>query len=247
MRQFDVFVFEEDSPSFDKWTPVFEDPALGWFHSKDWNSDLEKLEAEWIIFTTPDVKVDREFLNELAQEADGYTLIDAFAPRIKSNSHFYGGLILDGNRGFKQIDENAPMRYVAGPNPLIGVFSRRIIQRTGIFDQSLPPRLRLLDYALRMAHAGGKMFSVPYLVAEQVEGSSGNPVFDGKESIKDQWDIIYKNLFPKELMGFTMRHPSTVPLWFKTKELDIKRNKATDLSKLSPKHLLNISSAAKIK
>lgn len=244
MRQFDVFVFEEDSPEFHRWKPEFEDPALGWFHTHKWNGDLEKLEAEWVVFTTPDVKIDRDFLNELAQDTENFGQCDAFAPRVKHNGTFYGGLITNGGRGFEQIDENAPMRFVAGPNSQIAVFSRRIIQRTGFFDLDLPPELRLLDYALRMAHAGGRMFSIPYLVANSYEQAKNSPAFDSKQNIRAQWEIIYKSLYAKDILDYSLRHPSTMPLWFHKKLLKLKRDKATDLSKLTPSHLLNISKNA---
>ena len=65
MRQFDVFVFD-NSADFDSWEPSLEDEALGWFHTRNWNEDLNKLEAEWIVFAHPRINIDREFLNELA-------------------------------------------------------------------------------------------------------------------------------------------------------------------------------------
>lgn len=247
MRQFDVFVFEENGPDFDKWTPRFTDPALGWFHTDRWNKELENLEAEWIVFAHPCVKIDRDFLNELAQETDGYPMVDAFAPRLKFDGHFYGGFKLDGGRGLKQISEEAQMGFVAAPHPLIGVFSRRIIQRTGLFDQELPPEMRLADYALRMAHAGGKMFNVPYLVAEVSEGSVPPAgTIDGTflkqpSNIKAQWEVIYKTLSANNLISYTLRHPSTISKWFHQKILKIKHDKATSLSKLTEKHLKDIS------
>lgn len=248
MRQFDVFVFEEENPNFNQWKPQFEDNALGWRHSSDWNSPLQKIDAEWVVLAHPSVSIDRDFLNNLAEVIEGFPMVDAFAPRLKFNGHFYGGLLLNGAKGFATISEDEKMRFVAASNPLIGVFSSRIVQRTGLFDQSLPPEFRLQDYSLRMAHAGGKMFSVPYLVA-QVKNSLDDKVpslingdyLQAAASIRPEWQIIYKNLNVASLLGFSLRHPGTTPLWFNTKELKFKRDKATALSKLTADYLKEIS------
>lgn len=236
MRQFDVFVFENEGPQFNQWKPSFEDPALGWFHDSDWNRPLQELEAEWIIFTHPSVNIDRDFLNNLAQVTDSFPMVDAFAPRLKQAEHFFGGLLVNTAKGFSPISEESPMRFVAAPHPFIGVFSRRIIQRTGIFDLDLPPRLRLLDYTLRMAHAGGKMFSVPYLVTT----FKGNAETDLRQYAVAQWQIIYKNLPILNLLVYTLRHPTTFLQFFSTNKLKIKQDKATSLSKLTAEYLKEI-------
>ena len=248
MRQFDVFVFEKDSPDFNQWIPPFEDPALGWFHDSDWNSPLQGIDAEWVVFAHPSVKIDRDFLNNLAECTEGFPMVDAFAPRLKFDGHFYGGLLLNGAKGFSAISENEKMRYVAAPTPLIAAFSSRIIQRTGLFDQTLPEEFRLLDYTLRMAHAGGKMFNVPYLVAQVTDKLANaeqkflnGEYLQAKASVTPVWEIIYKNLSVSSLLGFSLRHPSTLPHWFNTKELKFKRDKATDLSKFSEKFRKEIS------
>ena len=248
MRQFDVFVFEENSAQFDHWKPSFEDPALGWFHDSDWNRPLQSIDAEWVVFTHPAVTIDRDFLNNLAEVTEGFPMVDAFAPRLKYDSHFYGGILLNGAEGFTPIDEESKMRYVAAPSPFIGVFSSRIIQRTGLFDLDLPPEWRLIDYTLRMAHAGGKMFSVPYLVSripDKLEAKDESILkgdfFYNKANIQPEWQVIYKNLNASSLLGFSLRHPSTIPLWFSTSKLKFKRDKATDLSKLSEKYRKEIS------
>ena len=248
MRQFDVFVFEETSPRFDQWKPSFEDCALGWFHDSDWNRPLQKMNSEWVVFTHPAVKIDRDFLNNLAEVTEGFPMVDAFAPRVKYEGHFYGGILLNGGKGFTPIDEESKMRFVAAPSPLIGVFSSRIIQRTGLFDLDLPPELRLLDYTLRMAHAGGKMFSVPYLVAQTSNKLSDREetfltgsFLQAKEALRPEWQIIYKNLNVSSLIGFSLRHPGGFPLWFDTKKLKFKRDKATSLSKFSETYRKEIS------
>ena len=236
MRQFDVFVFENEGPQFDQWKPSFEDPALGWFHDSDWNRPLQGLEAEWIIFTHPSVNIERDFLNNLAQVTDSFPMVDAFAPRLKQAGHFFGGQLVNTTKGFSPISEESPMRFVAAPHPLIGIFSRRIIQRTGIFDLDLPPQLRLLDYALRMAHAGGKMFSVPYLVTT----AKGNVENDLCKDTVAMWQIIYKNLPILNLLAYSLRHPTTIFQFFNTNKLKIKQEKATSLSKLTAEYLKEI-------
>ena len=244
MRQFDVFVFEKDSPRFEQWSPSFEDPALGWFHDSDWNRPLQNIDAEWVVFAHPAVTIDRDFLNNLAQVIEGFPMVDAFAPRIKSEAHFHGGLLLNKSNGFEPISEDETMRFVAVPNPMIAVFSSRIIQRTGLFDLDLPPEFRLLDYALRMAHAGGKMFNVPYLVAEATDSS---PLIDNSllKQVAPLWEIYYKNLPAGMLTAFTFRHPTMLPKFLgfdkSKKRRQFKRDKATALSKLTTEYLKDIS------
>ena len=241
MRQFDVIVLEENSPQFDNWTPPFEDPALGWSHDNDWNRPLQSIDAEWVVIAQPAVTIDRDFLNNLAEVIEGFPMADAFAPRVKNNGHFYGGLLLNKSKGFAPISENEKMRFVAAPNPMIAVFSSRIIQRTGLFDLDLPPEFRLIDYTLRMAHAGGKMFSVPYLVArtsQLIDASRLNQV----EAL---WEIYYKSLPVGLLSAFTFRHLTMLPKFLGfdkgKKRRQFKRDKATSLSKLTPDYLREIS------
>ena len=249
MRQFDVIILEEASKKLDNWTPPFEDSALGWQRSSDWNKPLQNIDAEWVVFANPAVTIDRDFLNSLAECIEGFPMVDAFAPRVKFDGHFYGGLLLNGAKGFTTISENEQMRFVAAPNPLIAVFSSRIIQRTGSFDLGFPPKFRLLDYTLRMAHAGGKMFSIPYLVAtlsecDNAELLTGQYLHE-KQAISPLWEIFYKNLPASSLTGFTLRHPTKIPKFLgfdKDKKLrKFKRDKATDLSKFSAKYLKEIS------
>ena len=99
-----------------------------------------------------------------------------------------------------------------------------------------------------MAHAGGKMFSVPYLVAQvkNTQEDADTNLVSGKflqaaSSIRPEWKVIYKNLNVSSLLGFSLRHPGTTPLWFNTKELKFKRDKATSLSKLTADYLKEIS------
>ena len=240
MRQFDVIVLEENSPQFDNWTPPFEDPALGWSHDSDWNRPLQSIDAEWVVIAQPAVTIDRDFLNNLAEVIEGFPMADAFAPRVKNNGHFYGGLLLNKSKGFAPISENEKMRFVAAPNPMIAVFSSRIIQRTGLFDLDLPPEFRLIDYTLRMAHAGGKMFSVPYLVARSSQLIDASRL----NQTEALWDIYYKSLPVGLLSAFTFRHLTMLPKFLGLdkgkKRRQFKRDKATSLSKLSAEYLKDI-------
>ena len=241
MRQFDVIVLEENSPQFDNWTPPFEDPALGWSHDSDWNRPLQSIDAEWVVIAQPAVTIDRDFLNNLAEVIEGFPMADAFAPRVKNNGHFYGGLLLNKSKGFAPISENEKMRFVAAPNPMIAVFSSRIIQRTGLFDLDLPPEFRLIDYTLRMAHAGGKMFSVPYLVARSSQLIDASRL----NQVEALWEIYYKSLPVGLLSAFTFRHLTMLPKFLGLdkgkKRRQFKRDKATSLSKLTPDYLREIS------
>ena len=241
MRQFDVIVLEENSPQFDNWTPPFEDPALGWSHDSDWNRPLQSIDAEWVVIAQPAVTIDRDFLNNLAEVIEGFPMADAFAPRVKNNGHFYGGLLLNKSKGFAPISENEKMRFVAAPNPMIAVFSSRIIQRTGLFDLDLPPEFRQIDYTLRMAHAGGKMFSVPYLVARTSQLTDESSL----NQVGPLWEIYYKSLPVGLLSAFTFRHLTMLPKFLGLdkgkKRRQFKRDKATSLSKLTPDYLREIS------
>ena len=241
MRQFDVIVLEENSPQFDNWTPPFEDPALGWSHDSDWNRPLQSIDAEWVVIAQPAVTIDRDFLNNLAEVIEGFPMADAFAPRVKNNGHFYGGLLLNKSKGFAPISENEKMRFVAAPNPMIAVLSSRIIQRTGLFDLDLPPEFRLIDYTLRMAHAGGKMFSVPYLVARTSQLTDESSL----NQVGPLWEIYYKSLPVGLLSAFTFRHLTMLPKFLGLdkgkKRRQFKRDKATSLSKLTAGYLKEIS------
>jgi hypothetical protein len=131
---------------------------------------------------------------------------------------------------------------------MIAVFSSRIIQRTGLFDLDLPPEYRLIDYTLRMAHAGGKMFSVPYLVAtsENASASLVNGLYlNDKKAVAPLWEIYYKSLPVGLLSAFTLRHPSTLLKFLgidkSKKRRQFKRDKATSLSKLTADYLKEIS------
>lgn len=246
MRQFDVFVLEEESSGFAQWKPSFEDSALGWFHDSDWNRSLPKIDAEWVVFAHPAVLIDRVFLNSLAEATEGFPMVDAFAPRLRCHSRFYGGLLLGGKQGVSFLDEDSSAKFVAGPHPLLGVFSARIIQRTGLFDMDLPAEFRLVDYALRMAHAGGKMFSLPYLVAGIEPQESLNSILEGhflknKTSVPPLWEIIYKNLPLKNLWLYSLRHPTSFARFWGHQKLKFKRDKATALSKFSNEYLNEIS------
>ena len=240
MRQFDVFVWdgntsENEQESFE---PPFTDSALGWFHGNDLNANLENSEAEWIVFAHRSIAIDRQFLNDLAECTSGYPMVDAFAPRIhnKQSGKFLSGYVLDKKTGLKMLDENAKMRFVAAPNPYIAVFSRRIVQRTGRLDDTLTKSTMFADYAFRMLHAGGKMFSVPYLVA--------NTTSDISEMQQAKNDLAYalvKSFGIPRNIRFLARNPKAFYfIWKKRKELFEKRDKATLLSKFRKSDLAEL-------
>jgi hypothetical protein len=265
MRQFDVFVFDEnfDESQGKHPQPPFTDPELGWFFTNDWNKHLNEIEGEWVVFAHPSIRIDRQFLNNVAEVTDGFPMVDAFAPRIRTDKgNFLGGYLLmpaAKGSGFVEIDENAPLRYVAAPHPFLAVFSRRIIQRTGGFDTTLPEYARLADFTLRMMHAGGKMFSVPYLVAqatnEEAESVAGNGCKDahhlagmqkrelmGMRDLKSIAIILSKAFGAEASVPFALHHPSVIPTLLRNrKQRKEKRKAATLLSKLKADYLKEVT------
>ena len=246
MRQFDVFVFSEN---FDETQgtlpqPPFTDPELGWFFTNDWNKHLDEIEGEWVVFAPPSIKIDRQFLNNVAEVTDGFPMVDAFAPRIRTDKgKFLGGYLLKPaakGSGFVEIDENAPLRYVAAPHPFLAVFSRRIIQRTGGFDTTLPEYARLADFTLRMMHAGGKMFSVPYLVAQATSDEA--EAVAGMRDLKSIAIILSKAFGAEASVPFALHHPSVIWTLFRNRKIrKEKRKAATLLSKLKADFLKEVT------
>ena len=262
MRQFDVFVFDEnyDEAQGKLPQPPFTDPELGWFYTNDWNRHLDEIEGEWVVFAHPSIKIDRNFLNNVAEVTDGFPMVDAFAPRIRTDKgNFLGGYLLkpaSKGSGFVEIDENAPLRYVAAPHPYLGIFSRRIIQRTGGYDTTLPESASLADFTLRMMHAGGKMFSVPYLVAQATgdgaEAVTGNnrkenahnlaEMRAGMRDLKSIAIILSKAFGAEASVPFALHHPSVIlTLLRNRKQRKEKRKAATLLSKLKADFLKEVT------
>lgn len=258
MRQFDVFVFDEnfDESQGKLPQPPFTDPELGWFFTNDWNKHLNEIEGEWVVFAHPSIRIDRQFLNNVAEVTDGFPMVDAFAPRIRTDKgNFLGGYLLmpaAKGSGFVEIDENAPLRYVAAPHPFLAVFSRRIIQRTGGFDTTLPEYARLADFTLRMMHAGGKMFSVPYLVAQATNEEAKTVVSNansekacclmGVRDLKSIAIILSKAFGAEASVPFALHHPSVIPTLLRNrKQRKEKRKAATLLSKLKADFLKEVT------
>ena len=247
MRQFDVFVFDEnyDEAQGKLPQPPFTDPELGWFFTSDWNKHLDEIEGEWVIFAHPSIKINRNFLNNVAEVTDSFPMVDAFAPRIRTDKgKFLGGYLLKPaakGSGFVEIDENAPLRYVAAPHPFLAVFSRRIIQRTGGFDTTLPEYARLADFTLRMMHAGGKMFSVPYLVAQATNAEVETAA--EMRDFKSMAVILSKAFGAEASVPFALHHPSVIPTLLRNrKQRKEKRKAATLLSKLKADFLKEVIS-----
>lgn len=258
MRQFDVFVFDEnyDEAQGKLPQPPFTDPELGWFFTSDWNKHLDEIEGEWVIFAHPSIKINRNFLNNVAEVTDSFPMVDAFAPRIRTDKgNFLGGYLLKPaakGSGFVEIDENAPLRYVAAPHPFLAVFSRRIIQRTGGFDTTLPEYARLADFTLRMMHAGGKMFSAPYLVAQATNEEAETVVSNansekarglmGVRDLKSTAIVLSKAFGAEASVPFALHHPSVIlTLLRNRKQRKEKRKAATLLSKLKADFLKEVT------
>ena len=246
MRQFDVFVFNEnyDEAQGKLPQPPFTDPELGWFFTSDWNKHLDEIEGEWVVFAHPSIKIDRDFLNNVAEVTDSFPMVDAFAPRIRTDKgNFLGGYLLkpaSKGSGFVEIDESAPLRYVAAPHPYLGIFSRRIIQRTGGFDTTLPEYARLADFTLRMMHAGGKMFSVPYLVAQATNAEVETAA--EMRDFKSMAVILSKAFGAEASVPFALHHPSVIPTLLRNrKQRKEKRKAATLLSKLKADFLKEVT------
>ncbi|MBO7413464.1 MAG: hypothetical protein J6U20_07365 [Fibrobacter sp.] len=238
LRQFDVIVVSERFKDGTTATPPFTDPSLGWFFVDNINNGLENCEAEWVIVATDHVEITREFLNNLAECNASFPMADALAPRIKAAGKFLGGSIIAKNGSFVQISEDSPIRFVAGPHPDIAAFSRRIVQRTGRVDTTLPAPFQLIDYSLRMLHAGGRMLSIPYLV---IEGTPSDCPFAPKECNAGCVRTLYKSLGIAAAGKFTMRHPkSWLALFNGIKALNAKREAAISLSKMTPEMFKDI-------
>lgn len=247
MRQFDVFVWGFDAPQATndnpaEWTPPFTDSALGWFPGNDLHKSLPETEAEWAVIAHKSVHIDRDFLNSLADCVSGYPMVDAFAPRIheKATRKFFSGYKLDKRSGFSMLDENASMRFVAIPHPYIAVFSRRILQRTGAPDPLLHSVCQIADLSLRMLHAGGKMFSVPYLVCNANEGFEPSP-YSEKSTRNELAFTLYKAFGFWQNASFLVRNAGIIPhLWANRKALSEKRKNAILLSKLTKDFLAGL-------
>lgn len=253
--------------------PPFTDPALGWFYVNSFNKRLNESDAEWIVFADNTIDITRDFLNNLAETISAFPMVDAFAPRIRcektgveatdtaaepaqenglargeANVLWESGFILDKKQGVRPIPEDSKIRYAAGPSPRLAAFSRRIVQRTGAFDENLPIESQLLDYSFRMLHAGGKMFYVPYLVAnENTIFTSNNRSNANKSEVKGlsskNFDenlipVLYKSLGFGKVLPLILKKPSTImPILKNRKELGAKRDKATVLTKLKENFL----------
>ena len=242
MRQFDVFVWGNDSTSTSKGeaAPPFTDKALAWFFVDTPNERLAESEAEWIVFAHSSVQIDRQFLNDLAECTSSYPMVDAFAPRIHDSAagKFISGFKLDKRSGLSMLEENAPLRFVAAPHPKLAAFSGRIVQRTGRFDDTLSIEAQFADFAFRMLHAGGKMFSVPYLVANATGIGTENAY---AQAPRDLAYALVKAFGIPHSARFLIKNPKAIShIWKNRKELFEKRDKATLLSKFKKTSLAEL-------
>lgn len=240
MRQFNIIIFDENILRLKNFNPQLKDQALCWIKSNDWNNSIQNLDAPWTIFAHSLININKDFLDALANAIYEFPMVDAFSPTILCKDKSYNGLLINKN-GLATLPINSPMRFIATPTNALAVFSTRIIQRTGSFDIDLPKNFRLIDYALRMAHAGGKMFYLPALFAYASENFQEQNAQQITEKINAQWQIIYKSLPLKILFKFMLNNPKTFANLLHTKNIKLKRNKATILSKLSTEYLAQIS------
>lgn len=237
MRQFDIFAWGGRTE------PTFTDPDLGWFFTEDFNARLNESDAEWIVFAHASVVIDRDFLNSLAENISGFPMVDAFAPRIHTgtNGEFLSGFKLSSKEGVAMLESDAKLRYVAAPHPYLAAFSRRIVQRTGAFDPKLPPCMQILDYSLRMLHAGGKMFSVPYLVTTAAGEIPDNP-YGGSDYCGELAATLVKSFGYWYSARFILRHPKAIAYLRNNRTgLKEKRQKAILLSKLKESFLKDLA------
>lgn len=235
-RQFDVFINageELEAP--------FTDRALGWFFTKNPNEKMAESTAEWVIFASAGVEISRELLNHLADAAATFTNVDSFAPSVLFGSGGASrGAVYDKAKGFAELAGAIQPRFAAITSEHFGMFSRRILQRTGGFDETLPECARLADTSLRTLHAGGKTLSLPGIeVASKIPQDS--PWFTKKENRTAVASVIYKALGWGPTLNFLARHPGAVPAFQgRLQELRKKREMVTDSSKLGRETLKEI-------
>ena len=135
---------------------------------------------------------------------------------------------------------------------------------------TLPPTARLADLTLRMMHAGGKMFSVPYLVAqikddgakanasesdaksnaensskvtasENAQGESAPDLTKCALDLKATAIILSKAFGIEASLPFALHHPSVIPTLFRNRSaIKAKRKAATLLSKLKADFLKEV-------
>ena len=241
MREFDVLVWGLDESETHE--PPFKDRALEFHFTNSFNRALKNIDAEWVVLAHKSINIDREFLNSLAIATGEYPMVDAFSPRIRTkDGNFVSGFTLDSRLMLKMIPENSAMRFVASPHPYIVAFSSRIIQRTGAFDTCIQHTAQIADYSLRMLHAGGVMFSLPYLVASTIDENAnvpGDNIYSGAER-----ELLYakvKSFGIFENIPYIALHPCSAMFCIRhRKELLEKRNKAILLSKLEKNFLQKI-------
>ncbi len=240
MRQFDIFI-RGTKGDIQTFRPPFTDKALEWFYNPSFNANANKTEAEWIVFVTENVLITREFLNALAECIASFPAVDAFTPAVRfQDQTFERGFLLSKKDGLKMMDENSLLRFAAAPHPEIVAISRRAFQRTGLFDESLPPTLQTTDFAFRLLHAGCKLFYVPYLVAE-VSTKKHFDFLKTKADRESLIQILFKSFGLQHIFKQLLKHPQSIlPLWKNRKSLVDKREKAILLSKLSKSFLKDI-------
>lgn len=235
-RQFDVFIL-----SGEQLEQPFTDKALGWFCTKKPNGKMAESTAEWVIFASAGVKISRPLLDDLADAAATFTNVDSFAPTVFfENGTASTGAVYDKASGFSELKGETQPKFAAITSEHFGMFSRRILQRTGGFDETLPEAARLADLSLRTLHAGGKTLTLPGIeVASTIAECA--PWFAQKGNRTALASILYKALGWGPALNYLARHPGTVPAFQSgLSQLRRKREMVTDSSKLGRDFLKEI-------
>lgn len=240
-RQFDIIVLSKEPLR-----PQVEDNALGWFSATDFSEILGELDAEWVVMATPGVRLDREFLNGVADACAEFPFADAIAPRILSASGktFSSGFLIEKKDGLSEeflTNEKGEIRQVASLSPECGVYSSRLLKALRGFDRDFKTDIRFFDLGLRAMHLGAKLFAMPRLSASSISDASPSKL-DRANRLREISRAYYKDLDLPRFFRFLIRHPGTFPAIFHGKKsLDKKSAEATELSKLTPEILQRVT------
>ena len=230
-HQFDIIVLTHES-----FQPPIEDSALGWFFAENFSEVIPKLDAEWTICIQPQIQITSEFLNAAADLCLEFPFADAFAPRILFQGNcISSGFLLERKRGLiKEFKKNPAneFRKIASLPAECGIYSTRLLQALGDFDDEFKTDLKFFDLGLRALHLGANLFATPQLQIAIVEKRKNS--IDNKELAR----IYFKDLSLGHFLHFTLHHPLTFFAIFKNrKELEEKSLEVTEISKLTEETL----------
>lgn len=222
-----------------------DDRALGWFSALDFSDVTEKLDADWVVMASPDIRITREFLDSAADICAEFPFADAIAPRIvdSGGTVFSSGFLLHAKDGLREeflSNEKAEIRQVASLSPRCGIYSSRLLKSLRSFDDDFRTDIRFFDMGLRALHLGAHLFAMPNLHAESCSPALPEKFSQGR--LREIARAYYKDFDILRYFRFAARHPKVLFSFFKGKpELDRKSLAATELSKLTPETLVNVS------